>query len=418
MTAPAGAAAPHRRPGVVLAMLLLVYSFNFLDRQILSILAMPVKADLDLSDTQLGLLGGLAFAALYSTLAIPLAMVADRTSRSWVIALSLAVWSGFTALCGTAQGFAQLFLYRLGVGVGEAGGVAPSYALIADHFAPDKRARALAIYSLGIPLGSAAGVLLGGAVAAAVEWRTAFVVMGVAGLLTAPLFRLLVRDRPRDRAAPRTPLLPVFGLLARKPSFWLLSLGGAAGSTAGYGIAFWLPSLMMRSFGLGLAETGRFVGVLLLTGGIAGILLGGAIADRWGRRTRRAYALVPAIAYVAGVPLLAAGMLSGSWAAALAWFLLPQALVYAWPGPLLTAVQQLVPGAQRATASACFLLVNNLFGLGLGSWLVGALSEGLAPRFGSESLRYALLLGLGFYLVAGALMAAAARVLPRDWVDG
>ncbi|MBB3911679.1 putative MFS family arabinose efflux permease [Sphingomonas desiccabilis] len=406
----------NRRPGVVLAMLLLVYSFNFLDRQILSILAMPVKADLKLSDSQLGMLGGLAFATLYCTLAIPLAMLADRTSRSWVITVSLAVWSGFTALCGTAQGFAQMFLFRVGVGVGEAGGVAPSYALIADTFPPGKRARALAIYGLGIPIGSAAGVLLGGAIAAAVEWRTAFVVMGVAGLLTAPLFRLLVRDPPRTRTG-QAPLLPVFGMLARKPSFWLISLGGAAGSTAGYGIAFWMPSLMMRSFGLDLAETGRFVGALLLTGGVAGILLGGVIADRWGRRTRRAYALVPAIAYAAGVPLLAAGLLSGSWVAAFALFLVPQALVYAWPGPLLTAVQQLVPAVMRSTASACFLLINNLIGLGLGSWLVGALSKAWAPQLGDEALRYAMLAALGCYLLAGALMAAAARVLPGDWVD-
>ncbi|GAA0440937.1 MFS transporter [Sphingomonas molluscorum] len=413
---PVTAGSSPRRPGVVLAMLLLVYSFNFLDRQILSILAMPVKADLKLSDSQLGMLGGLAFATLYCTLAIPLAMLADRTSRSWVITISLAVWSGFTALCGTAQGFAQMFLFRVGVGVGEAGGVAPSYALIADTFPPGKRARALAIYGLGIPIGSAVGVLLGGAIAAAVEWRTAFVVMGVAGLLTAPVFRLLVRDPPRARTG-QAPLLPVFGMLARKPSFWLLSLGGAAGSVAGYGIAFWMPSLMMRSFALDLAETGRFVGALLLTGGVAGILLGGVIADRWGRRTRRAYALVPAIAYAAGVPLLAAGLLSGSWEAAFALFLVPQALVYAWPGPLLTAVQQLVPAAMRSTASACFLLINNLIGLGLGSWLVGALSKALTPQLGDEALRYALLAALVFYLVAGALMAAAARVLPRDWVD-
>jgi predicted MFS family arabinose efflux permease len=414
---PASAGSPPRRPGVVLAMLLLVYSFNFLDRQILSILAMPVKADLKLTDSQLGMLGGLAFATLYCTMAIPLAMLADRTSRSWVITISLAVWSGFTALCGTAQGFAQMFLFRVGVGVGEAGGVAPSYALIADTFPPGKRARALAIYGLGIPIGSAIGVLLGGAIAAAIEWRTAFVVMGVAGLLTAPVFRLLVRDPPRAAPVERCAMRPVFGMLARKPSFWLLSLGGAAGSTAGYGIAFWLPSLMMRSFGLDLAETGRFVGALLLTGGVAGILLGGVIADRWGRRTRRAYALVPAIAYVAGVPLMAAAMLSGSWQAALALFVVPQALVYAWPGPLLTAVQQLVPGAMRSTASACFLLINNLIGLGLGSWLVGALSKALTPQLGDEALRYAMLGALVFYLIAGALMAAAARALPQDWVE-
>ena len=154
-----------RYPAVVLAMLLLVYTFNFLDRQILSILAQPVKKDLGLDDAQLGMLGGLAFAVLYSTLAIPLALLADRTSRTWVITVSLGVWSAFTALCGFAQNFTQMFLYRLGVGVGEAGGVAPSYALISDYFPPEKRARALSIYSLGIPLGAAGGVLLGGYIA-------------------------------------------------------------------------------------------------------------------------------------------------------------------------------------------------------------------------------------------------------------
>ena len=191
---------PPARPGVTLAMLLLVYSFNFLDRQILSILAQPVKADLRLTDAQLGMLGGLAFAILYSTLAIPLALLADRTSRTWVITVSLAVWSGFTALCGAAGSFTQMFLFRLGVGVGEAGGVAPSYALIADTFRPEWRARALAIYSLGIPLGAAAGVLLGGYIAAAVEWRTAFFAVGIAGLAIAPAFRWLVRDPPRAAA--------------------------------------------------------------------------------------------------------------------------------------------------------------------------------------------------------------------------
>ena len=180
MASPA-ANSPSRRAGV-LAMLLLVYTFNFLDRQILSILAVPIKADLQLTDTQLGALGGIAFALLYSTLAIPLSLLADKSSRSWVITISLTVWSGFTALCGLATGFWQMFLFRLGVGVGEAGGVAPSYALIADTFPQEQRARALSIYSLGIPLGSAAGVLFGGYVASAIEWRTAFIAVGLAGV--------------------------------------------------------------------------------------------------------------------------------------------------------------------------------------------------------------------------------------------
>ncbi|RYY26276.1 MAG: MFS transporter [Sphingomonadales bacterium] len=405
--------------GLVLAMLLLVYIFNFLDRQILSILAQPVKADLGLDDGQLGMLGGLAFAVLYSTLAIPLALLADKTSRSWVITISLAVWSGFTALCGMAQNFTQMFLFRLGVGVGEAGGVAPSYALIGDAYPAEKRARALSIYSLGIPLGSAGGALLGGYIAQNVEWRTAFVVVGLLGLLVAVPFKLIVKDPPRAKATSgQVPLWHVFGILAAKPSFWLLSFGAAAGSMCGYGVAFWLPSMIMRSYGLNLQQVGQFFGALLLTGGVAGILLGGWLGDRMGKRDRKWYALAPAICYVLGTPLFIAGVLSGSWMAAFALFVIPQALVYVWLGPVLTAIQHLVPAHVRATASASFLLINNLIGLGLGSWVIGSLSKHLTPAYGeADALRYAIAAGLCLYLVAGLLMLCASRFLKRDWVD-
>jgi MFS family permease len=400
-------------------MLLLVYIFNFLDRQILGILAQPVKADLGLDDAQLGMLGGLAFAALYSTLAIPLAMLADRTSRSWVITVSLGVWSAFTMLCGTAASFGQMFLFRLGVGVGEAGGVAPSYALISDGWPAERRARALSIYSLGIPLGSAGGALLGGYIAQNVEWRTAFLIVGLLGLLVAVPFKLIVRDPPRKAApAGQVPLWHVFGILAVKPSFWLLAFGAAAASMCGYGIAFWLPSMIMRSFGLNIGQVGQFFGALLLTGGVAGILLGGWLGDRMGGRNKSWYALAPAICFVAATPLFLAGVLSQSWQMAFALFVVPQALVYVWLGPVLAAVQHLVPAHMRATASASFLLINNLIGLGLGSWAIGSLSKTLTPSYGAaDALRYAIAAGLGLYLVAGALMALASRKLAGDWVD-
>lgn len=416
---PASPARPAAPRGLVLAMLLLVYIFNFLDRQILSILAQPVKADLGLTDGQLGMLGGFAFALLYSTLAIPLAMLADRTSRSWVIAVSLGVWSAFTALCGTAQSFTTMFLYRLGVGVGEAGGVAPSYALIADAYPAERRARALSIYSLGIPVGSAGGALLGGYIAQTVEWRTAFLVVGLLGLAIAIPFKWVVRDPPR--AAPPKDAIPlgrVFAILAAKPSFWLLAFGAAAGSMCGYGVAFWLPSLILRSFQLNLAQVGQFFGGLALTGGVAGILLGGWLGDRLGHRDRKWYALAPAISYVLGLPLFVAGVLAQSWQAAFLLFLVPQALVYVWLGPVLTVVQHLVPPQMRATASASFLLINNLIGLGLGSWAIGLLSQQLTPAYGpADGLRYAIATGLGLYLVAGILMALASRWLKRDWVE-
>ncbi len=401
-----------------LAMLLLVYTFNFVDRQILGILASAIKTDLQLSDKQLGLLGGLAFALLYSTLAIPLAWLADRTSRTWVITLSLAVWSLFTGLCGFATGFGQLFAARIGVGVGEAGGIAPSYAVIADMFPPRSRARALAVYSLGIPLGSAAGVMLGGYIAARVDWRTAFFVVGGAGVLLAPLFRLVVREPAREApVAGRAPVGRVFAILAAKPSFWLLALGAASSSMLGYGLAFWLPSLLKRSFHLDLVQTAQFYGAVLLIGGVPGILLGGAIGDRFGGRDRAIYARAPAIAFLIAVPLFAAGILSTSTAAAFLFFLIPQALVYLWLAPVVTAVQHLVPAHMRATASASFLLINNLIGLGAGSFALGAVSDGLTARFGEEALRYAMLGGLSLYLLAGALMWLASKPLRNDWVD-
>ena len=410
------AASPAYR-GLVLAMLLLVYTFNFLDRQILGILAQPIKADLGLSDTQLGALGGIAFALLYSTLAIPLALVADRTSRSWVITASLAVWSGFTALCGIATGFWQLFLFRLGVGVGEAGGVAPSYAMIADYFLPHQRARALSIYSLGIPIGLASGALLGGYIAQTVEWRVAFLAVGLAGIVIAPIFRLVVRDPAREAAASaeRAPVSAVFAILARKPSFWLMAFAAASSSLCGYGLAFWLPSVLIRSFGFDLITTSQYVGSLLLIGGTAGVFAGGWLADRLGQRDRGWYAKLPAFAWIVTAPLFAAGLFSPS--PTLSWFLflIPNGLNILWLGPVTTAVQHLVPPHMRATASASFLFINNLIGLGLGSWVMGAMSDAMTARYGEEALRYSTMRATGFYLGAAALMLLAVRPLRRDW---
>jgi MFS family permease len=399
-------------------MLLIVYKFNFLDRQVLGILAVPIKADLQLTDKQLGMLGGLAFAILYSTLAIPFAWIADRTRRTWVIAASLAVWSGFTALCGMAAGFGQLFLCRLGVGVGEAGGVAPSYALISDVYPPEQRARALSVYSLGIPLGAALGVLFGGYIAATVNWRSAFLAVGLAGLIFMPIFVLAVREPTRTARTAKTEIAGnVFRILAAKPSFWLLAFGAASSSMLGYGMGFWLPSLMKRSFGMELVGISHFYGALLLIGGIPGVLLGGWMGDRAGRRGKAGYARVPGMAFLLAAPLFAAGILSHSITLAFLLFLVPQGLAYMWLGPVLTAVQHLVPAPMRATASASFLLINNLIGVGFGALTIGALSDALAPSLGDGALRIALLGSLVFYLIAGLLMLVAAPRLARDWVD-
>lgn len=403
---------------LLLLMLLLVYIFNFVDRQILGILAIPIKLDLGLSDTQLGLLGGLAFALLYSTAAIPLAWLADRTSRTWVITASLAAWSGFTALCGMAAGFWHLFLCRLGVGIGEAGGVAPSFALISDYFPESSRARALAVYSLGIPLGSGLGILLSGWLAATLDWRFAFIAVGLAGLLLAPVFRLIVRDAPRSAQAPPViPLKTVFAILAGKRSFWLLAFAATSSSIVGYGLAFWMPSVMQRSFGLDLLQTSQFFGVMVLTGGVAGVLLGGVLGDRFGVRDKGANALLPALAFLISAPLFAAGMLAPTATWAFFLFLAPQVLAYVWLAPVISSVQHLVPSHMRATATASFLFINNLLGPTLGTFLLGSISDALTPIYGTEALKMAMLASLAFQLLAAALMALAAKPLRAEWVD-
>jgi MFS family permease len=402
---------------LVLTLLLIAYIFNFLDRQILAILAGPIIKDLKLTDTQFGLLSGPPFAIFYSLLGIPFAFLADRTSRSRVIAAAVALWSAFTALCGTAGAFLQLFLFRMGVGVGEAGGVAPSYALIADYFPAQRRARALAIFSLGIPLGSTGGTLIGAYLASWIDWRAAFYVMGIAGLILAPVMLILVRDPPRlGSETVRAPLGQVFGVLARKPAFWLLAFSASFSSLAGYGLLLWTPSVFERSFGLGLIERAQFVGSLLLIGGSAGVFAGGWLADCLGHRDRGWYAKLPAIAWLITAPMFALGLMVPSLWIAWPLLLIPNALNILWLGPVITAVQHLVERPLRATASASFLLINNLVGLGVGPLLIGRVSDVLKKSYGLEALRYAAIGTTAFYLVAAVLMLICVKHLRSAWV--
>ena len=414
---------------VVLAMLILAYTFNFLDRQILGILAGSIKTELHLTDTQLGLMGGVAFAALYTTLGVPIAWLADRVSRTWIMTVALTLWSGFTIACGFAGGFWSLFLSRMGVGIGEAGGVAPAYSLIADYFPKSQRARALAVYSFGIPLGTALGVLFGGLIAAYVNWRFAFIAVGAAGVLLAPLFKWVVKDparggmdrEPGEVAPAVAPKAPAFGAVLKvilpKPSFWLLAFGAACSSICGYGVAFWLPTFFQRSFGLSLTERALFYSALSLFGGVAGIWLGGFLADRFGAKNKAAYALAPAICFLVALPCFLLAMNVHSMVLAFLLFLIPTGLNLAWLGPVIAAVQHLAPASMRTTTSALFLLINNLLGLAVGLWFFGYVSDLLAPRYGAESMRHALYFGLGFYVASAALLIIASRRLKRDWVD-
>jgi MFS family permease len=418
--------APLAYRSYVLVVLVLVYTFNFIDRQIVGILAVPIKSELHLSDSQLGVMGGLAFALFYTLLGIPIARLADRVSRTGIMTAALALWSLMTAVCGLTQNFAQLFLARVGVGVGEAGGVTPAYSLICDYFPVKERARALSAYSFGIPIGSAVGIVLGGFITSIMSWRAAFFIVGFAGLLITPLLKFTVREPVRgtldpvrtdaDRAAGAPTLLAIIAVLARKPSFWGLSLGASCASMMGYGLFFWAPSFLVRSFHLSLLHASLAYGGLVLVGGLLGIWLGGVLADRYGDGRRGMYAFIPAIAFIATLPFYVAGVLSTTLWISFAVLLVPTALGLAWLGPVLTAVQHLVPAHMRATASALFLFINNLIGIGLGSTLIGLVSDSMRLRFGAESLRYAILGGTGFYLIAAALLIFAGRKLPRDWV--
>jgi MFS family permease len=403
---------------VLLALLLLAYIFNYLDRQILGILAGPIITELHFTDRQFGALSGPPFALLYSVLGIPFAYLADRTSRSRVIAAAVAVWSAFTAACGTASSFWQFFVFRMGVGVGEAGGVAPSYALIADYFPRERRARALAIFSLGVPIGLSLGTLIGAYIAAAISWRAAFYTMGVAGIVLAPIMLIFVRDAAKPAASiTAAPIGQVFPMIARKPVFWLLAFAASCSSLSGYGLAVWTPSVLERSFQMGLIERGQFMASVVFIGGCIGVYGGGWLADRLGHVDRGWYAKLPAIAWLITAPTFAAGLLAPSLWVAWPLLLIPNALNILWLGPVITAVQHLVPQRMRATASASFLLINNLIGLGVGPYLIGAISTALKQSYGSEALRYAAVAVTSFYLLAAILMFLCVSRLRTDWIE-
>ena len=411
--------------GRVLAILLIAYIFNFIDRQIIGVLAVPIKTEFGLDDQTLSYLG-IAFAFFYSALAIPISWLADRRSRVTIIAFSVALWSAFTAACGLVQNFTSLVLARMGVAVGEAGGIAPAYALISDFYPRERRARAMAIFSLGIPIGSALGIFFGGWIATALDWRSAFIIVGLAGIPAALLVKFGIKDPVRGGydsvdgapSEPAPPLSIVARRLARTPSFWLLSFGAASGSILGYGLIFWLPSFFNRSFGLKLFDLSLFYGSIVFVGGIAGTWLGGWIGDKVGSAHPRGYALIPAICFTIAAPCFAFGLFAPSLTVAWILFAVGQMLALAWLGPIISAVQHIVPPNMRATASASFLFINNLIGIGVGTWLLGFMSYKMTAAHGADSLQYSILYGLGFYLLSAMIYFVAAMRLKRDWYRG
>lgn len=401
MNEPAAQAPRPQSLKLVLAVLLVVYIFNFLDRQIVNILAEPIRRDLSLSDTQIGLMTGIAFAAFYTFLGIPIARFADKpsTNRVGLIAGALIIWSGMTALCGQAQTFVQLLLARIGVGVGEAGCSPAAHSLIADLAPPEKRASALAIYALGIPVGTLLGMLIGGFLADTWGWRMAFVVVGLPGILLAGGVMLLIRD-PRRAAAlgaanavqsPRTlSNREALREILSSRAYVLLVAAGSAAAFLSYGKATWTTIFFQRTHGLSAGETGFWFGIWGGIAAIVGTFGGGWLADRFGRVNRQHVLTAPAVGFAVAVPLAIASYVMTDWRWALALLMIPTLLNSLYYGPCFSSAQGLVKPEARAMASAVLLFSQNLIGLGLGPLFFGMLSDWIKPVAGPESVRWVL----------------------------
>jgi len=417
--------------GFTVGLLLVIYTLNYLDRQIVNIVAEPIKNELRLEDWQLGLMSGLAFAVFYSVLGLPLAKYADneRTSRPALIAVCLAVWSAMTAVCGLAQTFMQLLLARVGVGIGEAGCSPAAHSLISDTVPRERRASAMAVYSMGIPLGKLFGLLLGGVVAHALGWRMAFILVGAPGVLIALLaWKALPEPRvARSAAASSLGEAPSMTTSLRKlvpiRTFWLATLGGSFMSFLSYGQTAFLGSFFMRVHHVNVGQAGIMLGLALGGAGAVGTWLGGVLTDRAARRDKRAFMVLPLIASLAGAALFVSAVLAGDVWIALGLLAAATALTSLWYGPIFATVQSLVAPEQRAMAAAVCLFLINLIGLGLGPLTFGILSDmmnhgvpgliaqGFGPAMG---LRYALVIGSFTTVISAVFFLLAARTIRAE----
>lgn len=412
------------RPGYrnyVLLILTLGYLFNFIDRQVMTILLEPIKAEFGASDTQMGLISGLAFALFYATLGVPVARLADRWSRRNVLALSMATWSAVTAACGVAGSFWQLALLRIGVGIGEAGGTPPSQSLITDYFPPDRRAFAQGVLATAPNMGVLVGLFGGALIAEAYGWRSVFLVFGLPGIGLALLLYFTVREpeKPRTMAADDVSLWAAVKGIVTLPSFFLIALGVGFAAIPGYGLGVWSPSFLVRVHGMSLVDAGLWLGIIGVIGGSIGTIFSGLLVDKLAARDARWQLRIPAAGLLLAMPLQALFLLwpegsvfmvgDKSVPVALVFMALSAVFACFWIAPSYAAVQNLVPGHWRTQASALLLLVFNLLGLGLGPLVVGILSDSLG-HLGNQSVRWALVCSLSMGLVAAAVYWRGATV--------
>lgn len=407
----------------VLGMLALTYAFSFMDRQILSILLEDIRAEFSLSDLQLGLLSGIAFALFYATLGVPIARLADRFNRVTIVSAAVTVWSAMTALCGAAASFWQLFLARVGVGIGEAGGSPPSHSIISDYFNKEERSFALAIYSLGTSLGMLFGLVMGGFVAEHFGWRWAFVCAGVPGLALALLLKLTVREPlrgameeeaekpPRPEPAAGESMIAAFRALWANRCYRYVNLAHMLGVFVGYGFTVWKPPLYLRQFDLSQSEVGLIVGLTSAGLGVPGMLLGGYLGDRLSKRDARGPAWLCAAAVLLATPVYLLALWSSDWVATTAFIGVGIFLYSLSHAPGLAIVQSVVAPHRRAQAAAYVFFLSNILGLGLGPVLVGSLSDGFAAEFGNRSLNVALGFVTLVLLAAAAMYWRTARAL-------
>jgi len=404
-----------------LVILTVVYSFNFIDRQLLAILQESVKADLGLSDSQLGLLTGFAFAAFYVTAGIPIARWADRTNRRNIVAASLFIWSFMTAISGFAHNFFQLLMARIGVGIGEAGGSPPSHAMISDIFAPNERAGAIGFYSMGVNIGILFGFLAGGWLNEFFGWRVAFMVVGLPGILLALIVWLTVAEpirgwnEQREDSDESVPLMQVLALLWSRRAFRHMAIGAGLNAFAGYSTSNWIASFMIRSHGMSTGELGTWLALTIGLGGAVGVFGGGLLADRMATRDQRWYMWLPAITGFICVPFMVAVYLVPDAYTSLILGIVPGILFNIYLGNTIATTHGLVGLRMRALSSAILFLIINIIGLGLGPFSVGMLSDYLLPTLGADSLRYAMVYLLPAVMFWSAChFYLAARTLRED----
>lgn len=421
MNAPSGVQVRPARPAtLVLWTLTFVYILNFLDRSLIGILAKPIQESLHIDDKQLGMIGGLYFALFYCFIAVPIGWLADRTNRVNVLSLACAIWSGATAACGLAVTYPQLVVARMAVGIGEAGGVPPSYALITDYFPPGRRGFAFGVYNMGPVLGAALGVALGASIAAIFNWRDAFIGIGLIGVVAAVAVRLIVREPTRGTfdaghdATAKAPFWPTMKMFFTSPTLMLMALGSGATQFVTYGLGNFTPLFLGREKGMALEQIAVWYALVILFGMGAGMLVSGRVIDRFTRQSKAAYAAIPAISLMFALPCYLIFVWAPTWQLSLLFLAAAMFFNYFYLSSAVALVQEEVQPDQRVLSGALLLLVMNFIGLGLGPTWVGAASKYFTDHQVPHGLQIALYTLTPFYLIAVLLFLWLARRLKAE----